>query len=99
MMKKLLLITLAVFQVSHSFAKEDTSEIIKDYKKYDRYLNNAYAALSVTLTPKDKELLRQSQLNWIKYRDSYCQFRFKIHNSAVQKYNELVGDICSTSGC
>lgn len=39
-------------------------------KMWDKELNNVYADLMDGLKPKERQLLRQSQLLWIKHRDS-----------------------------
>lgn len=39
-------------------------------KEYDRLLNKYYQRLIGKLDPEDREILRQSQRNWIEFRDS-----------------------------
>jgi uncharacterized protein YecT (DUF1311 family) len=42
--------------------------------KWDKELNRAYKELMKKLSPKEKELLKQSQLQWIKFRDAEFKF-------------------------
>jgi len=41
----------------------------KAYAAWDKELNKNYGELMRVLNPKQKEALRQAQLEWIKYRD------------------------------
>lgn len=43
-----------------------------EMKYQDRRLNDAYKALTQSLSPKDLSLLRAEERKWIAYRDSYC---------------------------
>jgi uncharacterized protein YecT (DUF1311 family) len=40
------------------------------YKKWDQELNKNYQSLMSKLKPSSKQLLKQSQLSWITYRDN-----------------------------
>ncbi|MDX6180532.1 lysozyme inhibitor LprI family protein [Flavobacterium sp. Fl-77] len=48
--------------------------------EYDKLLNKYYQILAKKLDPADKEILKQSQKNWIAFRDSERKF-----NSAISK--------------
>lgn len=53
----------------------DTIEVYKAaYDKWDAALNSAYKELMKRLPEDDKNLLRESQRNWIKYRDTEFSF-------------------------
>jgi len=47
---------------------------IEAYKKWDKALNLVYRSLIKKIPEKDKKLLRESQRNWILYRDSEFKF-------------------------
>jgi uncharacterized protein YecT (DUF1311 family) len=49
----------------------------KAYAAWDKELNKNYSVLMQSLKPKQKETLRQAQLEWIKFRD----LEFKLVNS------------------
>ena len=40
------------------------------YKKWDQELNKNYQSLMSKLKPSSKQLLKQSQISWITYRDN-----------------------------
>ena len=42
--------------------------------KWDKELNMVYKELMKKLSPEEKELLKQSQLQWIKFRDAEFKF-------------------------
>lgn len=42
--------------------------------KWDKELNRVYKELIKKLSPEEKELLKQSQLQWIKFRDAEFKF-------------------------
>jgi uncharacterized protein YecT (DUF1311 family) len=46
----------------------------KDFKKADAELNKIYKELMNSLSKTDKSLLITAQRNWLKYRDSHCEF-------------------------
>jgi uncharacterized protein YecT (DUF1311 family) len=55
------------------------------YNYYDLLLNKYYNRLLSLLEGTDKEVLRQSQRNWIKYRDSEFELNKKV---SAEKYTE-----------
>lgn len=58
---------------------------MEDYKKADAELNKVYKELMKTLGPKEKKLLIAAQKNWIKFRDSDCEFQAeKYHGGSIQ---------------
>jgi uncharacterized protein YecT (DUF1311 family) len=44
------------------------------YQKYDAELNLVYKKLLNCLNENQKKMLIQAQKNWIKFRDSHCNF-------------------------
>ena len=46
----------------------------EEYKAADAELNKVYGQLAGVLDAEDKAQLKESELAWIKYRDSYCSF-------------------------
>ena len=46
----------------------------REYLAADAELNKAYNRLAGTLDAEEKALLKESELAWIKYRDSNCTF-------------------------
>lgn len=53
---------------------EMNSTALNDYKKADKELNTVYNELIKLLSPEEKKLLIKAQKDWIKYRDSHCEF-------------------------
>ncbi|SHK49921.1 lysozyme inhibitor LprI family protein [Thermocrinis minervae] len=55
-----------------------TAEMIncsnKAYEMWDKELNRVYQELMKKLSPEEKELLKESQRQWLKFRDA--EFRF-----------------------
>jgi uncharacterized protein YecT (DUF1311 family) len=47
---------------------------IDNFKKADKELNQVYNNLVKKLDEKEKNLLIAAQKNWIKFRDSKCEF-------------------------
>jgi uncharacterized protein YecT (DUF1311 family) len=45
-----------------------------NYKKADKELNKVYALLMKSLDKTEAQLLKTAQKNWIRFRDSHCQF-------------------------
>lgn len=45
-----------------------------DYKKADAELNKVYKEVLQSLNKKEKQLLIKAQKDWIKFRDSHCEF-------------------------
>ncbi len=51
-------------------------------KEYDKLLNKYYKRLKKNLNKEDQEILKQSQRNWIKFRDS----ELKLNSALVNAY-------------
>jgi uncharacterized protein YecT (DUF1311 family) len=51
------------------------------YAAWDKELNRNYGALMKQLTPRQKEALRLSQLEWIKFRDLEFKFIDSIYDT------------------
>jgi uncharacterized protein YecT (DUF1311 family) len=47
-------------------------------REYDNLLNKYYQKLMAKLKPEDKEILRQSQRNWIAFRDSEREVNYML---------------------
>ncbi len=46
----------------------------KDYQLVDAELNKVYKELIKLLDEKEKQLLIKAQIDWLKFRDSHCEF-------------------------
>jgi len=53
----------------------------KAYTAWDKELNKVYGELIRTLSPKQKEALKLSELEWIKYRDLEFKFIDSIYDT------------------
>jgi uncharacterized protein YecT (DUF1311 family) len=53
---------------------EMNDEAYENYKKADKELNEVYQRLIKRLDKKEKAMLVQSQKDWLKFRDSHCDF-------------------------
>lgn len=47
---------------------------LKNYEKSDKELNKVYATLIKSLDKTEAQVLIKAQKNWIKFRDSHCEF-------------------------
>lgn len=64
---------------------QDTLEAYADYEKFlDKELNQAYKALSVKLGVDQLAKIKQSQRNWLRYRDS--EFDFIAKNWTIKNF-------------
>lgn len=50
----------------------------KAYEMWDKELNKVYQSLMKRLSSREKEMLRESQRNWLKFRDSEFKFMDEI---------------------
>lgn len=50
----------------------------KAYEMWDKELNKIYQSLIKKLSIKEKEILKESQRNWLKFRDSEFKFMDEI---------------------
>jgi uncharacterized protein YecT (DUF1311 family) len=77
-MKTKLLILLVLLNFTSFVSAQTTSEINeqaeKSYKKADTELNSVYKQLMAILNKNEKSLLKKTQIDWIKFRDSNCEF-------------------------
>ncbi len=58
-----------------------------DYDMWDRELNIYYDRLMKILGPKEKNLLKESQLAWIKERDKSIDFNSRLLDNKYDKEN------------
>jgi uncharacterized protein YecT (DUF1311 family) len=77
-MKTKLLILFILLNFNSFASAQTTLEINKQaekrYKKADAELNSVYKQLMAISDKKDKSLLIKTQKDWIKFRDSNCEF-------------------------
>jgi uncharacterized protein YecT (DUF1311 family) len=78
MKTKQYLISLTVFLTANISLAQTQAEMNKEaysaYEKADKKLNVVYKQLINGLDQKEKQMLIQVQKDWIKFRDSYCEF-------------------------
>ena len=65
-----------------------------DFQKADIELNEVYKQLIKTLDEKEKQLLIKSQKDWIKFRDSHCDFEAQQYDGGSIK--PLIYSTCLT---
>ncbi|HEY1195070.1 lysozyme inhibitor LprI family protein [Flavobacterium sp.] len=88
-MKKLSLYfsILFLFSFSSTLLAQTQAEMdqtaINDYKKADNELNLVYKKLMKQLSEKEKKLLIVAQKDWIKFRDSKCNFEQKEYEGGT----------------
>lgn len=51
----------------------------KAYEKWDKEMNKVYQGLMKKLPVKDREVLRESQRAWLKFRDAELKFGFVVY--------------------
>jgi uncharacterized protein YecT (DUF1311 family) len=61
-------------QLSAQTQLEMNDDAYKSYKKADAELNIVYQKLMKKLDKNEKAMLTTAQKNWLKYRDSHCDF-------------------------
>lgn len=66
----------------------------KEYLAADAELNKIYNKLAATLDAEDKALLKASELNWIKYRDSSCEFESSQYKGGTMR--PMIESFCLT---
>jgi len=70
--------TVFLFSLSTNLLGQTQAEMnqtaINNFNKADSELNQVYKKLVKKLTEKEKNLLIAAQKNWIKFRDSKCEF-------------------------
>src|ERR1043166_3778994 len=57
----------------------------QEYKAADAELNRTYSRLAAALDAEDKASLKDSELAWIKYRDSYCTFESSQYKGGTMR--------------
>ncbi|TPG41710.1 lysozyme inhibitor LprI family protein [Flavobacterium pectinovorum] len=80
----LCLLTLFLFSFSTNLFAQTQVEMnqtaIQNLAKADNELNQVYKKLVKKLNEKEKKLLITTQKNWIKFRDSKCEFEKEEYN-------------------
>ena len=66
----------------------------REYEAADAELNKIYNRLAAALDAEDKALLKQSELAWIKYRDSSCAFESSQYKGGTMR--PMVESLCLT---
>jgi uncharacterized protein YecT (DUF1311 family) len=64
------------------------------YKAADAELNRVYGQLAGVLDAEDKALLKESELAWIKYRDSSCVFEASQYKGGTMR--PMIESFCLT---
>ena len=63
----------------------------EDYTLADKTLNETYRNLYASINDKlRRDLLKTSQLKWIKFRDSYCEFEADYYGRGGTIYNTIL---------
>ncbi|HKG12105.1 MAG TPA: lysozyme inhibitor LprI family protein [Pyrinomonadaceae bacterium] len=57
----------------------------REYKAADAELNKVYGQLAGVLDAEDKASLKESELAWIKYRDSTCAFESSQYKGGTMR--------------
>lgn len=77
----LFLLSLLTFLFHHEISAQTQLEMdeaaYKNYQLADKELNNVYNELKNGLTEAEKKLLVTAQKNWLKFRDTHCEFEIK----------------------
>ena len=66
----------------------------REYQAADAELNNVYNRLAGALDAEDKALLKASELAWIKYRDSTCEFESSQYKGGTMR--PMIESFCLT---
>ena len=66
----------------------------REYQAADAELNNVYNRLAGALDAEDKALLKASELAWIKYRDSTCEFESSQYKGGAMR--PMIESFCLT---
>ena len=70
----ILIIILFVNNLNAQTQAEMNTTAINDFKKTDKELNLVYNKLLKILSQEEKKLLIKAQKDWLKFRDSHCEF-------------------------
>jgi uncharacterized protein YecT (DUF1311 family) len=76
----LIIITLFCNNIKAQTQTELNQNATKKYQKTDAKLNQIYNQLIKTLDPNEKKLITIAQKNWIKFRDTHCNFETSEYN-------------------
>ncbi|MBV9926873.1 MAG: DUF1311 domain-containing protein [Acidobacteria bacterium] len=66
----------------------------QEYVAADAELNKVYGRLAAALDAEDRALLKASELNWIKYRDSNCEFESSQYKGGTMR--PMIESFCLT---
>ena len=66
----------------------------REYEAADAELNKVYGRLAAALDAEDKALLKASELAWIKYRDSACEFESSQYKGGTMR--PMIESFCLT---
>ena len=66
----------------------------REYQAADAELNRVYGRLAGALDAEDKGLLKESELAWIKYRDSACAFESSQYKGGTMR--PMIESFCLT---
>lgn len=66
----------------------------QEYKAADAELNRTYNRLAAVLDAEDKGALKESELAWIKYRDTYCTFESSQYKGGTMR--PMIESFCLT---
>jgi uncharacterized protein YecT (DUF1311 family) len=66
----------------------------REYKAADAQLNKVYGQLAGILDAEDKASLKESELAWIKYRDSTCVFESSQYKGGTMR--GMIESFCLT---
>ena len=77
-MKRILgIITSSLLVCSFIFGQTGETELYKTYNSTNKELNIVYNKLLQKYNPADKKALVESQKDWLKFRESNCNFKSK----------------------
>ena len=79
-------------QVAAQTQAELTMKAHNDYQKSDKELNKVYKQLLSNLDETEKALLIKAQKDWIKFRDSHCEFEAQEYDGGSMQ--PMVHSIC-----
>ena len=71
------------------FCQTGETEVYNEFKKADKELNIVYNKLKNKLQPLDKKALKVSQKDWLKFRDSNCNFISKENSEGGVIANKM----------
>ena len=66
----------------------------QEYVAADAELNKVYNRLAAKLDAEDRALLKASELSWIKYRDSNCEFESSRYKGGTMR--PMIESFCLT---